>query len=202
MRISNAAVKISVPLSSPIRKMKISQFFTCGVALAIRSLSRSADAFQIATTSSPCRASNINSEGGTVSSFRSSAPPISSISNPLVSSPSIIGNYQHYKPRGYERHNTTRKFFSQRNDDNDSSSTKSIIEKTKDKVKSMIPSFLKPKSMLTKREQTRQEAKDNVSSSIDTMLKDAPLGLRMMGKMISPLISTAVGGLAEAMEEQ
>lgn len=51
---------------------------------------------------------------------------------------------------------------------------------------------------ITKKEQTKQD----VSSSIDTMLKDAPLGVRMMGKMVKPLISSVAGNLAQAMEEQ
>lgn len=77
--------------------------------------------------------------------------------------------------------------------------TNQSSKKTTDKVKNLVPSFLKPKSSnLTQKE----KAKNELSSSIDTMLKDAPLGVRMMGKMISPILSSVAGNLAKAMEEQ
>ena len=94
--------------------------------------------------------------------------------------------------------NTSTRLFFSRNSSNKSDKDKSIFDKTADKVKKFVPSFLKPKSSLTKKER----AKDEVSSSIDKMLKDAPLGVRMMGKMISPIISSVAGNMAEAMEEQ
>ena len=98
---------------------------------------------------------------------------------------------------GY-KYSSSRLFFSRDNSKHDNDGEgKSLFGK----MKNLVPSFLKPedeKSQLTRREQ----AKDQVSSSIDTMLKDAPLGVRMMGKMISPIISSAVGSLAEVVEEQ
>jgi hypothetical protein len=98
---------------------------------------------------------------------------------------------------------STRTFFSRNNnnyydDDNNNDKDKSLVEKTKDKIKNLVPSFLKPKSMLTKKEKAKEEA----SSAIDTMLKDAPLGIRMMGKMVSPIISSVAGNMANALEEQ
>lgn len=98
--------------------------------------------------------------------------------------------------------NPTRLFFSQRNnnDNNNKEEEKSIFQKATDSIKNLVPSFLKPKSsqIITQ----KQKAKDQLSSSIDTMLKDAPLGIRMMGKMISPIVSSVAGSLAEVMEEQ
>eukprot|EP01083_Nonionella_stella_P068428 181654_1 len=75
--------------------------------------------------------------------------------------------------------------------------SKSFLGNVGDKIKSV---FKKEKGggIITKKEQTKQD----VSSSIDTMLKDAPLGVRMMGKMVKPLISSVAGNLAQAMEEQ
>ncbi len=95
------------------------------------------------------------------------------------------------------RSNPTRLFFSQRNDNN--KEDKSIFQKATDSIKNLVPSFLRPKSSQITQ---RQKAKDQVSSSIDTMLKDAPLGIRMMGKMMAPIVSSVAGSLAEAMEEQ
>lgn len=78
---------------------------------------------------------------------------------------------------------------------------KSFLGNVGDKIKSLFgknDNDAKKGGGITKKEQTKQD----VSSSIDTMLKDAPLGVRMMGKMVKPLISSVVGNLAQAMEEQ
>jgi carbon monoxide dehydrogenase subunit G len=48
----------------------------------------------------------------------------------------------------------------------------------------------------------KKEAKNQVSGALDTMLKDAPLGVRMMGKMVAPIISSVASGLSDAMAEQ
>jgi len=77
--------------------------------------------------------------------------------------------------------------------------SKSFLGNVGDKIKSVFgKNDAKKGGGITKKEQTKQD----VSSSIETMLKDAPLGVRMMGKMVKPLISSIVGNLAQAMEEQ
>ena len=48
----------------------------------------------------------------------------------------------------------------------------------------------------------RQKVEDDISGGLDQMLKDAPLGIRMMGKMVAPLMSKAAGAMAETMAEQ
>ena len=48
----------------------------------------------------------------------------------------------------------------------------------------------------------KKEYRDQVSGGLDTLLKDAPLPLRMMGKMISPLLSNVASTLADTMAEQ
>ncbi len=175
------------------KKMKISRILSYSSALALRALSTSSsvEAFQIVTFP-------ITTQSSAVVRRRVVAVPgVASLhSTPLLDSSSRSSTYSY----GYSS-TTTRTFFSSRNDHNnhnDENKKNSI----KDKIKKFIPSFLKPKSMLTKREQTKQETKQNISSSIDTVLKDAPLGIRMMGKMISPILSSVAGNLAEAMEEQ
>ena len=50
--------------------------------------------------------------------------------------------------------------------------------------------------------QRRKEVRQQVSGGLDEMLRDAPLGMRMMGKMISPLMSAAASTMSEAMAEQ
>lgn len=74
------------------------------------------------------------------------------------------------------------------------------IGEAADAIKSKLPFGGKENesASITMKEQTKQD----VSSSIDTIFKDAPLGVRMMGKMIKPIISSIAGNLAETMAEQ
>lgn len=48
----------------------------------------------------------------------------------------------------------------------------------------------------------KKEYRDEVSGGLEAMLKDAPLGVRMMGKLITPLVSSLASNLADAMAEQ
>jgi hypothetical protein len=48
----------------------------------------------------------------------------------------------------------------------------------------------------------KKEVKDQVKGSVDDLLRGAPLGVRMMGKMISPLMGSLASTLAEGMAEQ
>lgn len=75
---------------------------------------------------------------------------------------------------------------------------KSFLEKAGDAIKSIIPFGKKKSEAITK----KQRAKEEVSSSIDKIFQDAPLGVRMFGKMMKPLVSSLAGNLAEAVEEQ
>jgi hypothetical protein len=75
---------------------------------------------------------------------------------------------------------------------------KSFLEKAGDAIKSIIPFGKKNTDAITK----KQKAKEEVSSSIDKIFQDAPLGVRMFGKMMKPLVSSIAGNLAEAVEEQ
>jgi hypothetical protein len=91
------------------------------------------------------------------------------------------------------------KRFNSRGSGNDDEE-KSLFAKALDKIKSVIP-FLKNDKQ-KKAELARRQSASRVSSEIDRMFQDAPLGLRMVGKMISPLISSLAGGLMEAAREQ
>lgn len=64
-----------------------------------------------------------------------------------------------------------------------------------------------PTSVFGSKEEKKQlarkkEVRDQVSGGLDNLLKDAPLGVRMIGKMVSPLISTMASTLADTMAEQ
>lgn len=90
---------------------------------------------------------------------------------------------------------SSRMFFS-RNNENDSN--KSV----KSKLSSLLPSFLRRKDKKTQKADIVQKRNNDLSAGIDTILKDAPLPVRMMGKMIAPIIGQVAGTMMETMEEQ
>mmetsp|Transcript_8945 Transcript_8945/g.10441 ORF Transcript_8945/g.10441 Transcript_8945/m.10441 type:complete len:291 (-) Transcript_8945:2-874(-) len=94
---------------------------------------------------------------------------------------------------------SSRIYSSSRNNDEDESNGGSLsyTDKAKSKVKSFFP-FLKKDKKIDQSEL----AKKNISTGIDTMLKDAPLAVRLMGKIISPIIGKLAGTMAKTMEEQ
>lgn len=83
------------------------------------------------------------------------------------------------------------------NTNSNSNRKENLLTRAASKLKAILPWNKKKDSKLTK----KQQAKDSFSTSIDTALKDAPLGVRMIGKMIKPLIGNLVGKLAQAVEE-
>lgn len=92
---------------------------------------------------------------------------------------------------------------SRNNNDEDefNSGSLSFVDKAKSKVKSYLPFFKKDK----KTEQSnvvKRKAKNDISNGINAMLKDAPLAVRLMGKIVSPIIGQVAGTMAKAMEEQ
>ncbi len=120
--------------------------------------------------------------------YRQYEPSRSSILSPS-SSTTTSGPYQPPSFRYNEKRQTQTRLFG---------TDKSFFEKVGDSVRSILPFGGGKKGELTKKEQAKQD----VSSSIDTVLKDAPLGVRMMGKLIKPLVSSMAGNIAQAMEEQ
>jgi hypothetical protein len=115
----------------------------------------------------------------------------------------IATNHHHPTPWQTECRNDRRhRLYSswRGNDNNNNDKDKSIFSKISDKVKSYVP------SLQTEEEKTvaieRQQRKDEVTGGIDKMLKDAPFGLRMMGKMVAPIIGNMASNLAEAVAEQ
>jgi len=87
------------------------------------------------------------------------------------------------------------------NNDEDKLNGGSLVDKAKLKVKSYIP-FLKKDKKIEQSNLVKRKAKNDISSGIDAMLKDAPLAVRLMGKIISPIIGQVAGTMAKAMEEQ
>ncbi|KAG7344001.1 hypothetical protein IV203_022009 [Nitzschia inconspicua] len=67
-------------------------------------------------------------------------------------------------------------------------------------------SFLPKKWFGSKQEKAelarKKEVKDQVKGSLDELFKDAPLGVRMMGKMVAPLMGNLASTMAEGFAEQ
>lgn len=101
--------------------------------------------------------------------------------------------------RVQHQHPTTRLFFSQQQDDNDWQTFKragsNLLKKGVGKIKSLIPfgkSEEEERAAIIKKER-----KEEITGGLNTMLKDMPLPIRMMGRMVSPLLARAAEEIAE-----
>lgn len=92
--------------------------------------------------------------------------------------------------------NSTRLYSSKKSDDN------GFLAKIGNAVKSILPSSWFQSEEEKKAAIQRQRVRDEVSGGITEFLKDAPLPIRMFGKMMSPLMSNVMSSLAETMAEQ
>jgi len=100
---------------------------------------------------------------------------------------SLVPNYQ------------SRLYFSRKEEDNDWKTFKkaggNLIKRGAEKIKSLNPFG---KSEEEKRAAIIQkERKDEIKGGINAMLKDMPLPVRMMGRMVSPLLAKAADQMAE-----
>jgi hypothetical protein len=93
----------------------------------------------------------------------------------------------------------TRRYFSSRRDDDEG---KGLLSKIGKAVKSVLPTKLFGSDEEKRKLQRRKEVGDQVSGGLTEILKDAPLGVRMIGKMISPLMRKVASSLAETMAAQ
>jgi hypothetical protein len=90
---------------------------------------------------------------------------------------------------------TTRLFSSGKNNNKE----EGILKKV---AKTFLPKSWFQTDQEKKAELARQQVKDNVKGGIQEMFKDAPLPVRIMGSMISPLLSRVASDLSESMAEQ
>ena len=100
-------------------------------------------------------------------------------------------------PRYYYNHQSSR-LYSYNNNNNSNNQDGGFLGK----VKSMLPTKWFGTDEEKKAQIERQRVKDEVSGGLDAMLRDAPLGIKMMGKVMAPLLSKAASSMAESMAEQ
>lgn len=90
---------------------------------------------------------------------------------------------------------SSRLFFSQK-DDSDWQTFKqaggNLLKKGADKIKSLVPFGKK-----SEKEKLAQQRKKEITGGISEMLRDAPLPIRLMGRMVAPLMSAAANEIAE-----
>lgn len=90
---------------------------------------------------------------------------------------------------------TTTRLFSSGNNNKDEGVLKRV-------AKTFLPKSWFQTDQEKKAELVRQQVKDNVRGGIQEMLKDAPFPVRIMGSMISPLLSRVASDLSESVAEQ
>lgn len=145
--------------------------------------------------------------------FVTSPPPLSPYPLVLHHSNSkrlqynIHQTHLHYLPP-YDHQQQSRLFFSQKgnnnNDDNSDWETfkragANLLAKGAEKVKSLLPFG---KSDEEKRADIiKKERKEEITGGIQTLLKDLPLPIRMMGRMVTPLLARAAEEIAEQTQQ-
>jgi hypothetical protein len=102
----------------------------------------------------------------------------------------------------YNHHRVSTRLYSSRNNKDDDTLLSKIGSKVKSGVKSVLPTKWFGTKEEKKAQLVRKEAKEQVTGGIQEMLKDAPLGVRMIGKMIAPLVSKMASTMAETMKDQ
>lgn len=78
----------------------------------------------------------------------------------------------------------------------------SFLIKVGKSVKSFLPATWFQSEEEKKAQLERKKVQDEISGGLAEILKDAPLPIRMLGKMVEPLLSSALSGMAETFAEQ
>eukprot|EP00980_Cylindrotheca_fusiformis_P019806 scaffold6949_cov107-Cylindrotheca_fusiformis.AAC.6 len=97
-------------------------------------------------------------------------------------------------------HSDATRLYSYQNGKNQDDST--LLSKIGSVMKSVLPTRWFGSEEEKLKLQHRKETRQQVSSSLNGVLKDAPLGFRMIGAMMGPLFDAAASGMAETMAEQ
>jgi 5'-3' exonuclease len=90
------------------------------------------------------------------------------------------------------------RLYSSRNNKDDPT----LLSKIGRKVKSVLPTKWFGTKEEKKAQLVKKEATEQVTGAIQEMLKDAPSGIRMLGKMIAPLVGKMASTMAATMKDQ
>ena len=89
------------------------------------------------------------------------------------------------------------------NDNNDSDSASRMLGGfPKKAAKTVLPKSWTQSKEERKQELARKELRDEMKSGLQTLFKDMPLPARMLGSIVSPLITGAMSSIATTMKEQ
>eukprot|EP00984_Skeletonema_dohrnii_P010564 scaffold4119_cov127-Skeletonema_dohrnii-CCMP3373.AAC.3 len=130
-----------------------------------------------------------------------SSVPVSSSNYDLDFNSNINYVLTTYPNRPARQQQSTRLFFSMRNNNNNNEDDDwktlkkaggNILKKAGSKIKSIIPFGSK-----TEEEKLAKQRKAEIKGGINTMLKDMPLPVRLMGRMVAPMLSKAADQIAE-----
>ena len=86
--------------------------------------------------------------------------------------------------------------------DPDSEGGGGFLQKIGQAAKSLLPASWFQSDEEKRRALQRRQVQDEISGGLSELLRDAPLPVRAMGKLIQPLVSSAMSGLAETLAEQ
>lgn len=112
-----------------------------------------------------------------------------------------------YHRRQYQHQQQSRLFLSQKKNDSDSDwetfkrAGANLIAKGAEKIKSLIPFNLGKSEDEKRADIIKKERKEEITGGINTLLKDLPLPMRMLGRMASPLLARAANEIAEQSQQ-
>ena len=150
-----------------------------------------AAAFGTLTSSSSCA-------GFMQPRHRSSLPISPRVPSSMLKNCDVYNKYKFNHLHTHQQQ-STRLFLSSRNNNNDDDDWKTlkkaggnILKKAGSKIKNILPFGSK-----TEEEKLAKQRKDEIKGGINTMLKDMPLPVRLMGRMVAPMLSRAADQIAE-----
>jgi hypothetical protein len=116
---------------------------------------------------------------------------------PTAASPSLVVTRRELFSKKQENR-ATRMHFSRKSNEE----KKGLLSKASDAVKSVLPTKWFGSKEEKQELQRRKDVRDEISGGLNEILKDAPLPVKMIGKMLKPLMSKVAATLAETVAEQ
>jgi len=132
--------------------------------------------------------------------------PLTSIQSSVMPVGAYAAPFSSHQQHDQQQQQQTRLMSSRRGydwdpDEDKPAKSKNFLEKAADKVKSFLPAKMFQSEEEQQAAIQKKRRQEEISGSIDQVFKDAPLGMRLMGKMAGKVFSSVASGLAETMEE-